>query len=82
MSTITFRASREVDRALDELITGTHQDRFTVICHAILEAWHAHRADRLRNDAAALSADADDRAEIRVVREEMDSLQARGDVTD
>lgn len=76
MSTITFRASPEVDRALDELTTDTDQDRSTAIRQAILDAWHAHRADRLQSEAAALSADSDDRAEIRAVREDMDALRA------
>jgi predicted transcriptional regulator len=76
MSTITFRTGPEIDRALDELTSDTDQDRSTAIRQAILDAWRTHRADRLRAEAAVLSADADDRAEIRAVREEMDALRA------
>ncbi|MGH3949663.1 MAG: ribbon-helix-helix protein, CopG family [Pseudonocardiaceae bacterium] len=76
MSTITFRAGPEVDRALAELAADTGQDRSAAIRQAILDAWRTHRAERLRAEAAALAADPDDRAEILAVREEMDGLRA------
>lgn len=76
MSTITFRAGPDVDHALDELTADTNEDRSAAIRRAILEAWRAHRAQRLREEAAALAADPDDRAEIRAIRDEMDSLRA------
>lgn len=76
MSAITFRASPEVEQALAELAADTGQDRSTAIRQAILEAWAAHRAARLRAEAEALAADPDDLAEMRAVREEMDGLRA------
>lgn len=76
MSTITFRAGPDVDRALTELASDTGQDRSAAIRQAILDAWRVHRAERLRAEAEALAADPDDRAEMRAVREEMDGLRA------
>lgn len=76
MSTITFRAGPEVDRALTELTADTDQDRSAAIRAAILDAWRAHRAERLRTEAATLAADPDDRAEIEAVRGELDALRA------
>lgn len=76
MSTITFRASPEVDEALSELVAETQQDRSAAIRAAILESWRAHRAARLQAEAAALAADPEDRAEIQAVRDDLDDLRA------
>jgi predicted transcriptional regulator len=75
MTTITFRADDDVDRALAELTSGD-RDRSQVIRDAILAAWHARRDERLRSEAEAVAADADDRAETRAVLADMESLRA------
>ena len=75
MSVITFRTDDEVDRALSDLAAGD-RDRSQVIREAILAAWHARRDERLRAEALALAADADDRNEARAVLNDMESLRA------
>jgi predicted transcriptional regulator len=75
MSTITFRADDDVDRALAELASGD-RDRSQVIREAILAAWRARRADQLRAEAETVAADPDDRAEARAVLADMESLRA------
>lgn len=75
MSVITFRADDEVDQALAELTDGQH-DRSQVIREAILAAWRTRRDNQLRAEAEAVAADADDRAEARVVLADMESLRA------
>lgn len=76
MNAITFRTNAEVERALSELAADTGQDRSAAIRQAILDAWRIHRAARLRAEAEALAADPHDVAEMRAVREELDSLRA------
>jgi predicted transcriptional regulator len=75
MSTITFRADDDVDRALAELTEGD-RDRSQVIRDAILAAWRRRQGERLRAEAEALAADPDDRAEARAVLADMESLHA------
>lgn len=75
MSTITFRADDEVDRALADLTSGD-RDRSQVIREAILAAWRARRDEQLRAEAQALAADPEDRAEARAVLADMESLRA------
>jgi predicted transcriptional regulator len=75
MSTITFRADDDVDRALADLTSGD-RDRSQVIREAILAAWRARRAEQLRAEAEAVAADAEDRAEARAVLTDMESLRA------
>jgi predicted transcriptional regulator len=75
MSTITFRTDAEVDRALADLTAGD-RDRSQVIRDAILTAWQARRAERLRAEAVALAADPDDRAEARAVLTDLEPLRA------
>lgn len=75
MSTITFRADDDVDRALAELTAG-NRDRSQVIREAILAAWRARREEHLRAEAAAVAADPDDVAEARAVLADMESLRA------
>jgi len=75
MSTITFRADDDVDRALADLTSGD-RDRSQVIRDAILTAWRTRRAEQLRGEAEALAADPDDRAEARAVLSDMESLRA------
>jgi predicted transcriptional regulator len=75
MTTITFRTDADVDRALADLGSGG-QDRSQVIREAIMTAWRARQAERLRAEAEALAADPDDRAEARQVLSDMESLRA------
>ena len=75
MSTITFRADDEVDRALAELTSGD-RDRSQVIRDAILAAWRQRHEEQLRAEAEAIAADADDSAEARSVLADMESLRA------
>jgi predicted transcriptional regulator len=75
MTTITFRADDEVDRALADL-TSADRDRSQVIREAILAAWRLRRAERLRAEAEAVAADSDDVAEARAVLADMEDLRA------
>ena len=75
MSTITFRADDEVDRALAEL-SSTGRDRSQVIREAILAAWRVRHEEQLRAEAGAVAADEADRAEARAVLADMESLRA------
>ncbi len=75
MSTITFRADDDVDRALAELTSGD-RDRSQVIREAILAAWRARRAEQLLAEAAAVANDPDDVAEAHAVLADMESLRA------
>jgi predicted transcriptional regulator len=75
MSTITFRADDEIDRALADLTSG-ERDRSQVIREAILAAWRLRRDEQLRAEAESLAADTDDRAEVRAVLSDMESLRA------
>lgn len=75
MTTITFRADDEVDKALADLAAGD-RDRSQVIREAILAAWRLRQAERLRAEAEAVAADADDVAEARSVLSDMESLRA------
>jgi predicted transcriptional regulator len=75
MSTITFRADDDVDRALAELTSGD-RDRSQVIREAILAAWRARRAEQLRAEAEAVASDPDDVAEAHAVLADMESLRA------
>ncbi len=75
MSTITFRADDDVDRALADLTKGD-RDRSQVIRDAILAEWRRRQAEQLRAEAEALAADPDDRAEAREVLTDMEALRA------
>ena len=74
-NTITVRADAEIADALDELMSdgGT---RSSVVRAAILAAARKHRRVRLRAEAERLAADPEDAAEMRAVREDMESLRA------
>jgi hypothetical protein len=75
MSTITFRADAEVEQALADLTAG-ERDRSQVIREAILAAWRLRRDEQLRAEAQRLADDPDDRAEVRAVLADMESLRA------
>jgi predicted transcriptional regulator len=75
MTTITFRADDDVDRALADLTRG-ERDRSQVIREAILAAWRLRRDEQLRAEAESLAADADDQAEARALLADMESLRA------
>lgn len=75
MTTITFRADDDVDRALAELTSGD-RDRSQVIREAILAAWQARHDEQVRAEAESVAADPADRAEARSVLADMESLRA------
>lgn len=75
MTTITFRADEDVDRALAELATDG-RDRSQAIRDAILAAWRRQRDDQIRAEAESVAADAADRSEARAVLADMESLRA------
>jgi predicted transcriptional regulator len=75
MTTITFRADDDVDRALADLTSGD-RDRSQVIREAILAAWRTRQADRLRAEAESVAADPQDVSEARSVLADMESLRA------
>jgi hypothetical protein len=75
MSTITLRADHEVEQALAAL-TEDGRSQSAAIRDAILAAYRAQRAARLRAEAKAIAEDPDDRAEVRRVQAEMESLRA------
>jgi len=75
MTTITFRADDDVDRALADLTSGD-RDRSQVIREAILAAWRIRQAERLRTEAESVAADPTDVAEARSVLADMESLRA------
>jgi predicted transcriptional regulator len=75
MTTITFRADDDVDRALADLTSGD-RDRSQVIREAILAAWRTRQDDRLRAEAESVAADPHDVAEARSVLADMESLRA------
>jgi len=75
MTTITVRADSEVERALAEL-TSDGRSQSAVIREAILAAWIARRSARLRAEAEDLAADPEDRAEMRAVQADLESLRA------
>jgi predicted transcriptional regulator len=75
MTTITFRADDDVDKALADLTSGD-RDRSQVIREAILAAWRTRQADRLRAEAESVAADPQDVAEAHAVLADMESLRA------
>jgi hypothetical protein len=75
MATITFRTDPESEAALAEL-THPGQGKTAVIKAALLLAAQTRRRERVRAEAAALATDPVDLAEIRAVREDMDTLRA------
>jgi len=75
MTTITFRADEEVERALADLVSA-ERDRSQVIREAILTTWRLRQADQLRAEAQAIAADPDDVAEARAVLADMEDLRA------
>lgn len=74
-ASITFRPDAEARRALDELVEDGSPVS-AVIRDALVEAADRRRRERLRAEVAALAADPEDLAEMKRVREEMDSLRA------
>ncbi len=75
MGTVTFRSDPEVDQALVELTAdGTSQS--AAIRAAVLAEHRRRLAERLRAETAALAADPQDRAEVRAIQSELESLRA------
>jgi hypothetical protein len=75
MATITFRTDHEVDEALMAL-TADRGDRSQAIRDAILTTWRLRQAELLREEAEAIAADPEDRAEARAVLADMESVRA------
>jgi Arc/MetJ-type ribon-helix-helix transcriptional regulator len=73
--TITFRTDAEVERALAEL-TEDGTSRSGAIRDALLLAYRQRRIRRQRAEAERLAKDPRDRAEMRAIQEEMESLRA------
>ena len=74
-STITFRPDDETRLALEEL-TGDGTPVSTAVREALVEAAARHVKARLRAEAEALAADAEDRAEAARVLRDMEELRA------
>lgn len=75
MRSITFRPDPDSERALDELMAdGTSTS--SAIRGALIAAARAKQAERLRAEAAALTADPDDVAEARQVLADLEPLRA------
>jgi Arc/MetJ-type ribon-helix-helix transcriptional regulator len=75
METITFRPDAEAERALNEL-TADGTSRSAAIRDALLTAYRQRRIERQRAEAARLANDPDDRAEMRAIQEEMETVRA------
>jgi hypothetical protein len=75
MDAITFRPDAEAERALKEL-TADGTSRSAAIRTALLTAYRQRRIERQRAEAERLANDPDDRAEMRAIQEEMESLRA------
>ncbi len=74
---ISLRLDAESARALNHLMRVRSQSRSAAIKRALVET--AERSRRsLEEEAAALAADAEDRAEMAAIRELMESLRAEG----
>lgn len=74
-SPITFRPDSEVERAL-ALLTADGTTTSDAIRAAIVASAHRQAAHRLREEAAALAADSDDRAEAARVLQDLETLRA------
>jgi Arc/MetJ-type ribon-helix-helix transcriptional regulator len=74
---ISVRLDEASERALAEL-TRSGADQSEAVRGAIVEAAARQRHSALAGEAAALAADADDRAEVAEVAALMDSLRAAG----
>lgn len=72
MSVLTIRTDDETDRALAALTRGG-RTRSDVVREALLDAYRRALAAELRQEAEAAAADADDLAEVRAIREELDN---------
>lgn len=72
MSTVTIRTDAETDRAL-EALTRDGRSRSEVVREAILLAYRRQASARLRAEARAAAADPADLAEVRSIREELDT---------
>jgi hypothetical protein len=75
MATVTFSSTPEVDSALVELSNGG-RDRSSIIRDAVLLLARHARRERLRAEAEALASSETDRAALREVQQDMESLRA------
>ncbi len=76
MGVVTFQADPRTEAALADLTADGHTSD-EVIRDAILMAWRLRRAEVARQEAEALAADPDDRAEAEAIMRDMDALRAR-----
>jgi hypothetical protein len=72
---ISFRPDEESAEALEELQHETGLDRSGAIRVALVETAHRHRRTSLADEAAALAANQEDRAEMAEVASLMESLR-------
>lgn len=72
MTSMTIRIDPEAEQALAAL-TGNGRSRSEVVRAALLLAYEQLRSARLRAEAEAAAQDADDLAEVRAIREELDA---------
>lgn len=73
--TITFRADGDAERALD-VLTADGTSVSNAVRAAIIDSARRITAQRLRDEAAALAADPEDRAEAARVLRDMEELRA------
>lgn len=75
MTIVTIRADEETSRAL-EALAEDGRSRSEVVRDAVLQAYRQQQSARLRAEAEAAAADPEDLAEVRAIREELDTLGA------
>lgn len=75
MATLTVRTDEQTDRALRDLTAdGTSQSE--VIRRAIYQAWRERQYARMEEESKLLAEDAQEQAELRAIREDMDAVRA------
>lgn len=75
MTTITLRIDSELEGLLADLMADG-SDRSTVIRDAVRLAWRDRRRSELIVESEQIAADEADRAEIRSVQRDLESLRA------
>jgi hypothetical protein len=73
--TITFRVDEDTERALS-VLTADGTPVSAAVRGALIETARRHAEQRLRDEAAALAADEQDRAEAAAVLRDMETLRA------
>jgi predicted transcriptional regulator len=75
MTVLTIELDPQMEAALADLTVAGDSPE-TVIRRAVLAAWRLRRNERIREQAEAIAADPDDRAEIMAIQRELDELRA------